>query len=134
MAEVSYLLDPNQILSRKCDTAVGEGIIVKTSGNDTCAIAGALPTAGLLGVNLYTTTVANDVVSIANGGVARVKCGAAVTRDAYVTSDASGRAVTVALVAAGATYIQLLGQMLETVANANEFGAVKITLAPAITT
>lgn len=132
MAEVSFVLDPNQIISRKGTTAIGEGIIVTSDGVDSCAIAGAAPTAGLLGVNIYASTVAGDSLSIANGGIARVKIGAAVTRNDYVTSDVSGRAVTATLAAAGATYIQLLGQALETASNANEFIAVKITLCPAI--
>lgn len=130
--EASIVLDPNQIIARTAATAVGEGIIVKTSGNDGAAIAGASPTGGLLGVNLYNATVAGESLSIANGGIARVKAGAAVARDAFVTSDSTGRAVTATLVASGATYIQLLGQALEACDNANEFIAVKITLAPAI--
>lgn len=131
--EASIVLDPNQIIARTAAVAIGEGVIVKTSGNDGATIAGLNPASGLLGVNIYTV-VAGESASIANGGIARVKVGAAVTRDAYLTSDASGRAIPLALVAGGATYVQLLGQALEPAANANEFIAARITLAPAITT
>ena len=66
------------------------------------------------------------------GPHARCLAGAAVTRGQFVTSDATSRAVPVTLAAAGATYIQVLGEALESAAGAGEFFACKILLCPAI--
>ena len=129
--DTSYYIDPAQCLPRTCLTALAEGNIVAITTDSAVGLAGATPSGGLLGV-ARTATAANTVADIVTGGVARCLAGAAVTRGQFVTSDATSRAVPVTLAAAGATYIQVLGEALESAAGAGEFFACKILLCPAI--
>lgn len=129
--EVSHNPDLNQTNAYTADTAILEGVIVVPGAAlGSCAIAGANPSV-LLGVNFYDTPIGANC-DVVQGGIVRVKAGAVVARGAHVTSDATGRAITATLSAAGATYIVELGIALESAAAANEYIAVKVTLAPVI--
>jgi hypothetical protein len=66
-------------------------------------------------------------VGVAFTGIVRVKCGAAVAKNARITSDASARGVTVTRAVAGAQPQPVYGMALTATANANEFFDMLIT-------
>ena len=57
---------------------------------------GAVPAANarVLGVALYNAAAAGDLIAVATNGTAIVEAGAAVAKDAAVSTDAQGRAIT----------------------------------------
>lgn len=129
--DTSTYPDPNQIIPRTAAMALAEGEIVTYGSLDTtCTRAGATP-ATLMGVNKYTTP-SGASADIAQGGVERVKTGAAITRGDWLTSDSTGRAIPLTLAAAGATYVACLGQAMESTGGADQYVAVKLNIHPVI--
>lgn len=130
--EVSYNVDPNQIIARLASTLIPEGVAVIVDTDDAhCAVSGLNPASGVLGVS-RTSTPAGQSCDIVQGGIARMKAGAAITRGNWITSDATGRGIPATLAAAGATYIELVGQAIESTDAADTFFACKVLLTPAI--
>lgn len=98
----------------KLESTTDRGVVPSAAGTDllTCGVAvEAQPTAG-------------NAVAVQNFGIAKVTAGAAITRGAQVTSDASGRAVTVA------TGNTAFGVCLNTIAAAGEVAEILLTALP----
>jgi hypothetical protein len=104
--------------------AAGE-LLIAGSVEQSCAKAGAatLFPLGVCGEDIDIAKVATGkaFVNVNLYGIARVKCGAAVAKNARITSDASARGVTVTRAIAGAQPQPIYGMALTATSNANEF-------------
>jgi hypothetical protein len=106
-------------------------LVIYGSVEQSCAKAGAatLIPLGVCGEDIDIAKVATNkaFIQVHLWGIVRVKCGAAVTRMARITSDATARGIVQARTAAGSQPQPVFGIALTTTANANEFFDMLIT-------
>ena len=91
--------------------------IVKLS-SDTAVVAAAAVADFLIGVSGDIAAASGERCDVTLAGIANVLAGAAITRGALLTTDASGRAVTAA--PAAGTNNRIIGVALESAGAANE--------------
>lgn len=123
--DTSFYPDQNQYRSFNAAAALTAGLIVKQTADDTVNKATA-STDAVIGVTVDAQTTADRPITVAQGGEARVRAGAAITRGQYLAADGSGRAVPITPAAGGGTLARCIGIAKETVSNADEFGVVQI--------
>jgi len=102
---IGVLIAPQELLGALgpfrvmvADGAITAGRIVKvgSANNKVAQCAGASPTSNIVGVALNTAVDGANVVVALSGSVAPVTSGAAFSRGAYLTTDASGKAIAAA--------------------------------------
>lgn len=98
--------------------AIAAHTIVKLSSSDTTVVAAAAATDALIGVVNEVGPANGERCDVIMAGIAFVLAGAAVTRGALLTADASGRAVATAP-AAGVNN-RVIGAALESAGAAGE--------------
>jgi hypothetical protein len=110
--------------------AAGE-LVIAGSVEQSCAKAGAatLFPLGVCTEDIDIAKVATNkaFIGVALYGIVRVKCGAAVAKNARITSDASARGVTITRAIAGAQPQPSYGVALTATSNANEFFDMLLT-------
>jgi hypothetical protein len=126
----NYVLSKGMLAQGAVAYASGELLIAGTV-EQSVAKAGAatLVPLGVCTEDIDIARVATNKAFIGTAllGIARVKCGAAVAKNARITSDATARGVTVTRAAAGAQPQPIFGIALTATSNANEFFDMLIT-------
>lgn len=81
----------------KCAAAIAtQFLIVKFGADDDTVAQATASTEDLIGVAQHTTANSGDDLRVMFTGITKVKAGGTITRGAWVTSDANGRAVAAA--------------------------------------
>jgi hypothetical protein len=128
---------PNYVLAKgflaQGSTAYGAGDLV-IAGSVEQSVARATSASTLVPLGVCGEDI--DVAKVLTGkafinvnllGIARVKCGAAVTKNSRITNDTSARGVAITRAAAGAQPQPCFGIALTATSNANEFFDMLIT-------
>lgn len=126
----NYVLNKGFLAQGSVAYASGE-LVIAGSVEQSVAKAGAT-TLFPLGVctediDIAKVSTNKAFVGVALLGIVRVKCGAAVAKNARITSDASARGVTITRAAAGAQPQPCFGIALTATSNANEFFDMLLT-------
>lgn len=106
--------------------AIAAFTIVKLGASDTAVVAAAAVADFLVGVSGDIAAASGERCDVIMSGIAFVLAGAAITRGAVLTTDASGRAVTAA--PAAGTNNSTIGRALESAAAAND--VIRVLIAP----
>ena len=88
--------NPRLMKSYNAEGVIGPFLIVKYGANDFGVLVAAAATDKLIGVTREFGASANEPVDVTHDGIANVKLGGTVARGDFLTSDASGQAVTAA--------------------------------------
>jgi|SRR5690349_68201 len=128
---------PNYVLNKgflaQGSVAYGSGdLVVAGSVEQSVARATSASTLVPLGVCVEDIDIAKvstnkAFIGVALMGIVRVKCGAAVTKNARITNDTSARGVVITRAAAGAQPQPCFGIALTATSNANEFFDMLLT-------
>jgi len=127
----NYGLNKGMLAQGSAAYAAGELLV---SGSVEQSVARATSTLTLVPLGVCTDDV--DVAKILTGkvfvgtaltGIVRVKCGAAVTKDARITNDGSARGIIRVRAAAGVQPQPIFGIALTATNNANEFFDMLLT-------
>lgn len=128
---------PNYVLNKgllaQGATAYASGELV-VSGSVEQSVARATSAATLVpfgvcveDIDVAKVNTGKAFIGIALLGIVRVKCGAAVAKNARITNDTSARGVTVTRAIAGAQPQPIFGIALTATSNANEFFDMLLT-------
>lgn len=83
------------VKSFKAESAVEGNRIVTFGTADNTVVKGSGVSDALFGVTHNLDAAAGDMADVIVGGIADVKAGGAITKGAYVTTDANGQAIAV---------------------------------------
>lgn len=85
--------NPGLIKSLRAGAAIAPNRIVKFGSDDLHVVQAAAASDALIGVTTLGATAAEQACDFATEGLATVEYGGAVTRGAFLTADAQGRAI-----------------------------------------
>lgn len=107
-------------------TAIPANRIVKPGATDKHVVLATAATDAMLGVSDNLSVAVNERIDVERIGISTVEAGAAITRGAFVTADATGRAITAA--PAAGTSVNVIGFADETAGAAGDF--IRVLLSP----
>ena len=88
--------NPGLIKSYNAESAINPYTIVKFGANDLGVVSAAAATDKLVGVSREFGTASGEPVDVIHDGITYVKLGGTVARGDFLTSDATGQAITAA--------------------------------------